>query len=51
MQLKTLKEKGMVEVNLGVESGDDRTLDRIQKGYHARDIIEQCRKLDEAGIR
>lgn len=50
-QLKTLKEKGMVEVNLGVESGDDRTLDRIQKGYHARDIIEQCRKLDEAGIR
>lgn len=49
-QLKILREKGMSEVNLGVESGDDWTLDRIGKGYHAEDIIEQCRKLDEAGI-
>lgn len=49
-QLKILKEKGMVEVNLGVESGDDWTLDRIQKGYHANDILEQVKKLDEAGI-
>ena len=49
-QLKIMREKGMKEVNLGVESGDDWTLDRIDKGYHASDIIEQCRKLDEAGI-
>lgn len=49
-QLKILKAKGMVEVNLGVESGDDWTLDRIQKGYHANDILEQVKKLDEAGI-
>ena len=40
----------MVEVNLGVESGDDWTLRRINKGYHAADILEQTRKLDEAGI-
>ena len=50
-QLKILCEKGMSEVNLGVESGDDWTLDRIDKGYHADEIIEQCRKLDEAGIK
>ncbi|MBR4444350.1 MAG: radical SAM protein [Solobacterium sp.] len=49
-QLKILKEKGMSEVNLGVESGDDWTLERFQKGYHASDILEQCHKLDEAGI-
>ena len=49
-QLKILKEKGMVEVNLGIESGDDWTLDRIQKGYHGNDILEQVKKLDEAGI-
>ena len=26
-------------------------LDRVRKGYHAEGIIEQCAKLDEAGIR
>lgn len=41
---------GMKEISLGVESGDDWTLDRINKGYHAEDILEQCHKLEEAGI-
>ncbi len=49
-QLKKLKDLGMREISLGVESGDDRVLDRIRKGYHSADIIEQCAKLDEAGI-
>ena len=49
-ELKKLKELGMREISLGVESGDDWTLDRIQKGYHAEDILEQCHKLEEAGI-
>ena len=49
-QLRELKELGMREISLGVESGDDWTLERINKGYHAADIIEQCAKLDEAGI-
>ena len=49
-QLKKLKELGMREISLGVESGDDWTLDRIRKGYHAEDILEQCHKLEEAGI-
>lgn len=50
-ELKRLKELGLREISLGVESGDDWTLDRINKGYHAFDIIEQSRKLDEAGIK
>jgi len=50
-QLRSLRELGMNEISLGTESGDDWTLDRVDKGYHAEDIIEQCAKLDEAGIR
>ncbi len=50
-QLRSLRELGMDEISMGTESGDDWTLDRVSKGYHAADIIEQCTKLDEAGIR
>ena len=49
-ELKKLKALGLREISLGVESGDDWTLDRIHKGYHAEDILEQCHKLEEAGI-
>lgn len=49
-QLKSLNELGMREISLGVESGDDWTLDRINKGYRSADILEQCHKLEEAGI-
>ena len=50
-QLKALREIGVDEISLGVESGDDWTLQRVNKGYTAQDILEQCHKLDEAGIR
>ena len=50
-QLKNLRDLGIREISLGVESGDDWTLERISKGYRAADILEQCRKLEEAGIR
>ena len=50
-QLKALKELGMKEISLGVESGDDWTLERINKGYNSEDILEQCHKLDEVGVR
>ena len=49
-ELKKLKDLGMREISLGVESGDDWTLDRVNKGYHASDIVEQCGKLTEAGV-
>lgn len=50
-ELKKLKELGIKEISLGVESGDDWTLDRINKGYKSSDILEQTKKLDEAGIK
>ena len=49
-QLKRLKDLGLREISIGVESGDNWTLDRVHKGYHAEDIIEQCGKLREAGM-
>ena len=49
-QWKSLRDLGLKEISLGVESGDDWTLERINKGYRAADILEQCAKLDEAGV-
>ena len=49
-QLKSLKEMGLREISLGIESGDDWTLKRINKGYTSADILEQCHKLEDAGI-
>lgn len=49
-ELKILKSKGIVEVNIGAESGDDETLKSVNKGYISEDILKQCEKLDKAGI-
>lgn len=49
-QLKALRDIGLNEISLGVESCDDWTLKRINKGYTSADILEQCHKLEEAGI-
>ena len=49
-QLRELRDLGLNEISMGTESGDDWTLERIHKGYRAADILEQCAKLDEAGI-
>ncbi len=49
-ELKRMKELGIREISLGIESGDDWTLERINKGYRSKDILEQCAKLSEAGI-
>lgn len=49
-QFRKLKAMGINGLSIGVESGDDETLALADKGYTAADILEQCRKLDEAGI-
>jgi len=49
-QLKSLKKLGLREISLGSESGDDWTLERVNKNCTAADITEQCAKLTEAGI-
>ena len=49
-QLKKLRAMGINGLSIGVESGDDETLALANKGYTSADILEQCRRLDEAGI-
>ncbi len=49
-QLKKLRAMGNHGLTIGTESGDDDTLLLAGKNYTAADILEQCRKLQEAGI-
>jgi len=50
-ELKNLRHLKLDSINIGIETAHDPTLDRMNKGYHASDILEQLSKLDEAGIR
>lgn len=49
-QLQKLRAMGINGLSIGIESGNDETLLLANKGYSSIDIIEQCKKLDEAGI-
>lgn len=50
-ELKNLRHMKMDNINIGMETAHDLTLDRMNKGYHASDILEQLSKLEKAGIR
>lgn len=50
-ELKNLRHLGFDGISIGTETGDDETLARMNKGNTAADILEQCKKLEEAGIR
>lgn len=47
-QLKELLALGMDDISIGSESGYDPALQNMNKGYHAQDILDQCRRLDQA---
>lgn len=48
--LARLKAKGLDIAYYGVESGDDETLKRVQKGSTAENLLIQGRRLIEAGM-
>lgn len=48
--LKELRALGYDGITIGVETGDDESLTFMNKGFQSKDVLEQCRKLDEAGI-
>lgn len=50
-ELKDLRALGYNGITIGVETGDDEALAFMNKGFQTKDIIEQCKKLDEADIR
>lgn len=49
-ELSRLAELGVSDVSIGAESGYDPALAFMCKGHTAADIVEQCGRLDEAGI-
>jgi radical SAM superfamily enzyme YgiQ (UPF0313 family) len=49
-ELKTLKEKGLGIVYIGLESGSDKILTQIEKGATAAEMITAAQKAREAGI-
>lgn len=48
--LRRLRALGYDGLTVGVETGDEKALAFMNKGYRARDIVEQAGRLDEAGI-
>ncbi len=49
-QLRELRALGITKLTIGIETGDDDVLARMRKGYTAAEAVEQCGKLDEAGM-
>lgn len=50
-QLKELRSLGVTDLYTGPESGDDETLLMVNKNQTSSDIVEQCKKLEAAGIK
>jgi len=49
--LKALREAGLGIVYMGLETGDDVTLEKVRKGVGAQTMVEMGRRVMEAGIK
>lgn len=49
-ELKELRTIGYNRITIGIETGDDKALEFMHKGYTSKDILLQCKKLEEANI-
>lgn len=49
-ELSELARLGVSDISIGAESGLDDALAFMHKGHNAADIVEQCARLDVAGI-
>lgn len=49
-ELIALRNIGYDGLTIGIETGDDEALKFMNKGYLSSDIVEQCSRLDNAGI-
>lgn len=50
-ELAALHRAGYDGLTIGIETADDEALRFMDKGYLAKDILKQCGRLDQAGIR
>ncbi len=48
--LKKLRAAGYDGLTIGMETADDEALAFMNKGYQSKDILRQCKRLDDAGI-
>ncbi len=48
--LQKLRNAGYDCITIGIETGDDKALSFMHKGYLSEDILIQCKRLDQAGI-
>jgi len=48
--MRALRELGYDGLTIGVETGDGEALAFMNKGYGPEDIVQQARRLDEAGM-
>lgn len=49
-ELMRLQHAGYNRLTIGVETGDDTALAFMRKGYTSKDIITQCKRLEQAEI-
>lgn len=50
-ELISLRKHGLKMVYLGVESGDDEILEKVNKGVSSEEMIQACQMIKEAGIK
>lgn len=49
-ELALLRQAGYNGLTIGVETGDDKALSFMEKGYSSQDILTQCKRLERAKI-
>jgi radical SAM superfamily enzyme YgiQ (UPF0313 family) len=49
-QLKQLKKTGLKTLYLGIESGSDAVLSKVEKSVSRKELVEQCEKASSAGV-
>ncbi len=50
VELANLRKAGYDGLTIGIETGDDKALKFMNKGYVSADIVTQCKKLDKENI-
>lgn len=49
-ELAALRKAGYDGLTIGIETGDNKALQFMNKGYQSDDIVKECNRLDNVGI-
>jgi len=50
-EMRDLRERGLTQYYVGIESGDPQALEELNKGVNAEQWVECCAKATEAGVK